>query len=166
MPIAVRVASLSLVRLLGDKRDDLRRFIVHQHFTEEIFLESFRRAHQDVFGMVEVTTLVEFIYHRMKSAVYKDWTDSTPFLRKCILEGFVCFGELRGGGGVRKDLTDLWSVIRTYIRYTVLPYTKEKADRVSRDFLFDLLFGGGWYWTPCWCGFRSELQSVLFSQTT
>ena len=128
LPMVVRGASPSLMRVLGDRRDDSRRFVVYQRFTEEVFLECFQRAHQDVFGMVEIVTLVEFIVQRMKSAVYEDWTEGKPLLRKCIRNGCVNFWELRE---LLTDLTELWHIIRPYIRCTGLPYAKEKADRVS-----------------------------------
>ena len=48
LPMVVRGASPSFKRLLGDTRDDSRRFVVYQRFTQEKFLESFQRAHQDV----------------------------------------------------------------------------------------------------------------------
>ena len=78
LQMVVRGASPSLMRVLGDTREVSRRFVVYQRFTEEVFLECFQRAHQDVFGMVENGTLVEFIIQRMKSAVYEDWTEGNP----------------------------------------------------------------------------------------
>ena len=91
LPMVVRGASPSLMRVLGDTREDSRRFVVYQRFTEEVFLECFQRAHQDIFGMVEIVTLVEFIIQRMKSSVYEDWTEGKPLLRKCIRNGHVNF---------------------------------------------------------------------------
>ena len=128
LPMVVRGASPSLMRVLGDTREDSRRFVVYQRFTEEVFLECFQRAHQDVFGMVETVTLVEFIIQRMKSAVYEDWTEGKPLLCKCIRNGRVNFWDLRE---LLIDLTELWHIIRPYIRCIGLPYAKEKADRVS-----------------------------------
>ena len=128
LPMVVRGASPSLMRVLGDTRDGSRRFVVCQRFTEEVFLECFQRAHQDVFGMVEIVTLAEFIIQKMKSAVYEDWTEGKPLLRKCIRTGRVDFWELRE---LLTDLTELWHILRPYIRCTGLPYAKVKADRVS-----------------------------------
>ena len=65
LPVAVRGISLSLLRVLGDERADGRRFAIQQSFGENLFLEVFHQAHQDVFGMIEVVTL--FVILRMRS---------------------------------------------------------------------------------------------------
>ena len=57
MPLSVVGASPSFLKVIGDNRTDGRRFVVHQGFTEELFLQSLRQAHQDIFGMLEVTTI-------------------------------------------------------------------------------------------------------------
>ena len=72
LPVAVRGARLSLLRVLGDERTDERHFIVQQGCSEDLFLEVFHQAHQDKFGMIGIVTLVEFVVVRMRSAVYED----------------------------------------------------------------------------------------------
>ena len=59
LPVSILGASPSLVRVLDDKRSDGRRFMMWQSFSEEVFLQCFRQSHQDVFGMLEVTTALE-----------------------------------------------------------------------------------------------------------
>ena len=54
LPVSLSGASPSLVRVLGNVREDGRRFVVYKSFSEEVFLQCFRQAHQDVFGLVEV----------------------------------------------------------------------------------------------------------------
>ena len=70
LPLCVCGASPSLVRVIEDNRNDGRRFVMHMQFTEDIFLQCVRQAHQDVFGMVEVTSLVDYVIIRLQSAIY------------------------------------------------------------------------------------------------
>ena len=89
--------------------------------------------------MVEVTTALKYVIHRLKGAFYEDWTDDKPLLRACIREGSVAFCNLRE---ILGDLIELWPSIRPYIRYTGHPRFKSVADRVSTVVLlvyFDLV---------------------------
>ena len=101
---------------------------MHQQFSEEVFLRCKRQAHQDVFGIVEVTSLVDYVILRLKSAVYEDWTEGKVLLRKVIRQGFVGFQNLRE---VLTDLVDLWPSIRLFIRCTGLPHVKDQTNSVS-----------------------------------
>ena len=74
MPMAVLGASPCLVRVLEDNRADGHRFVVFQGFDEEVLFRCTLQADRDVFGMVSVTTLVEYLAHRLKSALFEDWT--------------------------------------------------------------------------------------------
>ena len=146
LPVSVLGASPSLICVLDTNRTDDRRFLSWQSFGEEVFLQCFRQSHQDIFGMVEVTTALEYVIHRLKGALYEDWTEDKPLLRACIREGSVAFGNLREILGV---LTELWPSIRPYIRYTGHPYFTSTVDRVRTvillvyfnpvSFLFSLL---------------------------
>ena len=137
LPLCVVGASHSLIRILDESRLDGKRFVVYRQFTEDIFLQCIRQAHQDNFGMLEETCLVEHIIVRLKSALYDDWTEDSVFLRKCISQGSVSFADLRE---TLTNLEDLWPSIRPYIGYTGLPLTKHQADSVSCfDFDFSLL---------------------------
>ena len=142
LPVSVLGASPSLIRVLDTNRTDDRRFLSWQSFDEEVFLQCFRQSHQDIFGMVEVTTALEYVIHRLKWALYEDWTEDRPLLRACIREGSVAFCNLRE---ILSDLIELWPSIRPYIRYTGHPHFKSVADRVSTivllvDFNFVLFF--------------------------
>ena len=50
-----------------------------ESFNEDVFLQCFRQSHQDVFGMLEVTTALEYVIHRLKGSLYEDWTEDRPF---------------------------------------------------------------------------------------
>ena len=139
LPVSVLGASPSLIRVLDANRTDDRPFLSWQSFDEEVFLQCFRQSHQDIFGMVEVTTALEYVIHRLKGALYEDWTEDKPLLRACIRESSVAFCNLRE---ILGDLIELWPSIRPYIRYTGHPHFKSVADRVSTVVLlvyFDLV---------------------------
>ena len=95
LPVSVVSGSPSLIRVMDDNRADGRRFMVLRSFYENVFLQCFRQSHQDVFGMLEVTTALEYVVHRLKGSLYEDWTEDRPLLRKCIREGSVAFSDLR-----------------------------------------------------------------------
>ena len=82
LPVAVRAASPSLLRVFGDDRTKGRRFVVQQSYNEEVFIEVIRQAHQNVFGMIEIDTFVKFVIVRMPSAVNEDWTEGKTLLRR------------------------------------------------------------------------------------
>ena len=92
LPLTVSGASPLLVQVIEDNRSDEKRFLVHRQFTEVVFLQCLKYAHQDVFVMVEVTSLVDYVIIRLKSTVFEDWTES-----KCVAarDGFHCdFGQI------------------------------------------------------------------------
>ena len=128
LPVSIVGVSPSLLRVLSDNSVDGKRFVVCQLFTSEVLLQCIRQSHQDVFGMIEITTIVEYTLHRLKSALYEEWTEGKVTLRKCVRQGFVKFCDLRA---VLTDLIDLWPSIRPYIRCTGMPEAKESSDRVS-----------------------------------
>ena len=135
LPVALSGASPSLVRVLGNIREDGRRIVIYQAFNEEVFSQCFRQAHQDVFGLVEVVTIVDYVVQRLKSALYEEWTEDRPVLRKCVRQGSVKFCDYRA---LLTDLIDLWPSVRPYIRCNGNPEAKEKTDSVS----IACLFGG------------------------
>ena len=93
--VSVLGAGPSLIRVLDDNRADGRRFMMWQSFSEEVFLQCFWQSHQDVFGMLEVTTALEYVIHCLKGSLYEDWTEDKPLLRTCIRKGSVAFSDLR-----------------------------------------------------------------------
>ena len=127
-PLCIRGASPTLVRVLGEVLPDGRNFVVHERFTSEVFLECFRRAHQNIFGMLEIVTVVEYIVLRMRSALHDTWTEGKTVLRRCIRNGSVPFEDLLR---VVDDIVGLWANIRLFIRYTGLPHVKQRVDSVS-----------------------------------
>ena len=133
LPIPILGASPSLIRVLDDNRADGRRFVIHQTFDEETLLQCVLQADKDVFGTVSIVTLVEYLIHRLKSALYEEWTEDKFVLRKCIRQGSVDFADYRQ---FLSDVIDLWPIIRPFVRCTGLPEAKEKADTVSCFFLF------------------------------
>ena len=140
-------ASPSLVLMLENNRCDGKRFVAYRQFTEDVFLQCLRQAHQDAYEAVEVTGLVDYIITRIKSAVYEYWTKSRVLLRKCIRQRSVAFKDLR------ELLTDLISSrpsIRPDIRCTAIPHVKDQADIVSNSYILSLIF------VVCW------LLSVVF----
>ena len=122
LPVSIVGASPSLLRVLSDNRVDGKKFVVCQSFTSEVLLQCIRQSHQDVFGMIEITTIVEYTLHRLKSSLYEEWTEGKVTLRKCVRQGFVDFCDLRG---VLTDLIDIWPSIRPYIRCTGKPEAKD-----------------------------------------
>ena len=128
LPVLIVRVRPSLLRVLSVSRVDGKRFVVCQSFTSKILLQCVRQSYQDVFGMVEITTIVEYTLHRLKSALYEEWTEGKVALRKCVRQGFVNFCDLRA---VLTDLKDLWPSIRPYLRCTGKPEAKESSDRVS-----------------------------------
>ena len=133
LPISFLGASPSLIRVLDDNRADGRRFVVHQTFDEETLLQCVLQADKDVFGMVSIVTLVEYLIHRLKSALYEEWTEDKFVLRKCVRQGSVDFADYRQ---FLSDVIDLWPIIRPFVRCTGHPEAKENADTVSCFFLF------------------------------
>ena len=127
LPVSVVGVSPSLLRVLSDSRVDCKRFVVCQSFNREILLQCVRQAHQDVFGIVEITTLVDYTLHRLKSALYEERMEGKVVLRKCVRQGYADFCDLRA---VLTDLIDLWSSTRPYISCTGKPEAKESSDSV------------------------------------
>ena len=100
--------------------------IRERHWGGTLFLLQCIR--QSVFGMIEITTIVEYTLHRLKSSLCEEWTEGKVTIRKCVRQGFVDFCDLRG---VLTDLIDLLPSIRPYIRCTGKPEAKDSPDRVS-----------------------------------
>ena len=128
MPVAIQGCSPTLVRVLSGEREDGRTFIAYKEFSSDVFLKCFRQAHQDVFGMLEITTLLDYLVQRLKTALYEEWTEGKLLLRKSIRQGYVTFVDMRGVCG---ELLDVWGSVRPYVRYTGLPHLKDRAERVG-----------------------------------
>ena len=108
LPKCIRGCSPSLLRVISDTRSDSRQFVIICEFSEETFLQCIRRAHESIFGMVEVITIVEYVVQRLRSALYEVWTEGKPLLRRCIRQSSVTFVDMRE---LLTDLIDLWLTI-------------------------------------------------------
>ena len=128
LPLSIHDGSASLLRVLGDNRIDGRQFLVSKEFTVDLFLQCSREAHQHIFGMLEVTTMVDFLMLRMRGALQEPWMGDMLQLRQCVVAGKVSFAELRG---VVKDLISIWESVRAFVRYTVPRHINSESDRVS-----------------------------------
>ena len=128
---------MSLVRVLRDNRSDERRFNNYQDFDEKTFFRCLQQADQDVFGMVGVTTSVEYVIHQLKSVLFEEWTEDRTVRRKCIRQGSVNFADYRE---VLTELIDLWFSIRPYISCTGYPDAMGKLT-VLVHFSFCFFFG-------------------------
>ena len=133
LPLAMVGGSPALARVLGDTRDDGRVFVSYQPFNSEMLIRCIRQAYQDVFSMVEVTSIVEYTILRLEAAVYEDWMEERTILCKSVRQGFVDFMDLRC---VLSDLADLWASIRPFIQCTGNPEAKGMAEKVSPYFVF------------------------------
>ena len=85
MPLSIRGVSPLLLRVSSETRADLRQFVVTQRFDGSMFLQFFQQAHEDVFGMLEVSVLLEFVLHHLRGAVYDHWTEDNVLLLRCIV---------------------------------------------------------------------------------
>ena len=90
-------------------------------------LHCYRVDHQELFGMLEVTTMVDFLMLRLRGALQEPWIEETADLRRCVVAGKVSFLELRG---VVSDLLGVWESVREYVRYTGPRHVKTSFDKV------------------------------------
>ena len=60
-PISIRGTGTSVLRVLSDERSDGQRFVYAREFSTDVFLHCYRLAHQEIFGLLEVTTMVDFL---------------------------------------------------------------------------------------------------------
>ena len=67
-PVSIRGVSPSILRVLSDERSDGHRFVYAREFSVDVFLHCYRVAHQEIFGLLEVTTMVDFLMLRLRGA--------------------------------------------------------------------------------------------------
>ena len=137
LPMSCQGGSASLLRVLNDNRVDGRQFIVSQEFSEETFLQCFREAHQEVFGMLEVTAMVDFLVLRLRGALQEPWMEDVTVVRRCVVAGRVPFADLCG---FVSELILVWKFVKEYVRYTGARHLKSSTDRVSFCVFFVMLF--------------------------
>ena len=127
MPLSIRGGPQSFLRMLSDNRTDGRLFVYCREFTSEVFLQCYRQAHQEIFGMLEVATMVDFLMLRLRPALQEPWLEDLVTLRRCVLAGAVTFVDLRA---VIRELRSVWESMREYVRYTGPQHVKSSFDKV------------------------------------
>ena len=137
LPVSCQGGSASLLRVLNDNRVDGRQFIVRQEFSEETFLQCFREAHQEVFGMLEVTAMVDFLALRLRGALQESWMEDLTVVHRCVVAGRVPFADLCD---FVSELIPVWKFVKEYVRYTGARHLKSSTDRVSFVFCYPFLF--------------------------
>ena len=135
LPLSIEGASPSLLRVLSDAREDGRQFNLSGNFTEEVFLSCYRKAHQEVLGMMEVTAMIDYLMLRLRWALQEPWLEDTCVLRRCVVAGRVAFCDLRD---VAAELIPVWNSVREFIRNTGPRHIKIETDMVS-------IVGSGFY---------------------
>ena len=127
--------SASLLRVLNDIRIDGRHFLYCREFTEDDFLRGYRQAEQEIFGKLDVTSMIDFLVLRLRGALQESWMEKTPTLRRCVVAGHVTFAHLCL---VASELVANWKIVREFVRYTVPGQARCEVDKVIS---FDLLGG-------------------------
>ena len=61
MPLRICGGPQSFLRVLSDNRTNRPLFVYYREFTNDVFLRCYRQAHQEIFGMLEVTTMVDLL---------------------------------------------------------------------------------------------------------
>ena len=128
MPVAILGVSQSILRVLSDNREDGQRFVFCREYTSDIFMRYFRQAQHEFFGMLEVTTMVDFLMLRLKGSLYEPWMEDVRQLRRCVIAGRVLFDLLRG---VVKELIGVWNSVRELVRFTGPRHIKSESNQVS-----------------------------------
>ena len=83
MLLSTRGVPQSFRRVLSDGRTEGRLFVYCREFTSEVFLQCYLQAHQDVFGMLEVTSL--------RPALQEPWKEDLLKLGRCDIAGRSLF---------------------------------------------------------------------------
>ena len=91
LPLSVQGGSASLLRVLNENQVAGRRFVLWQEFNVDVFLQCFLQAHQAVFGMLEVTTMVDYLMLRLRGALLEPWLEDICELRRSVVVGRVNF---------------------------------------------------------------------------
>ena len=131
LPLASHGGSPTLLRVLSDNRVDGRSFVVFREFSEDVFLHCFRLAYQEVFGGLEVTTMIDFLVLRLRGALQESWLDDLPVLRRSVIAGRVLFPDM---SDVVRDLLTVWALVQNYTKDSAPRHIKTEAGRVSYFF--------------------------------
>ena len=93
LPLSCQGGSPTLLRVVSENRVNGRQFMFCQTFSEEIFQRCYRDACQEVFGMLDVTVMVDFIMLRLRGALQESCMADVPTLRRCVIAGQVLFPD-------------------------------------------------------------------------
>ena len=127
--VAIRGISLFVLRVLSDNRTDGHHFIFCREFTPEAFLRCYQQAHREIFGMLEITTMIDFLMLRLRGALNQPWMEDTPQLRRSVVSGKVNFADLRG---LVFELIPVRESVREFVRYAGPRHVKSVVDMVGR----------------------------------
>ena len=95
-------------------------------YTPYVFLRCFRQTHQEVFGIPETMTMMDFLMLLLKGALHKPWMVDVVHLRSAVAAGSLVFSVLREVA----ELISVWQFVRKYVRYTGSQHKKSEVDSV------------------------------------
>ena len=128
LPLLCQGGSASLLRVLNDNRIDGRQFLYCPEFTDEDFLRGYRQAEQEVFGKLDVASMIDFLVLHLRGALQESWMEKTHTLRRCVLAGDVTFAHLCL---VASELVANWKIVREFVRFTGPGQARCEVDKVS-----------------------------------
>ena len=128
LPLSCQSGNASLLRVLNDNRIDGRQFLYCREFTDDGFLRGYRQAEQEIFGKLDVTSMIDFLVLRLRGALQESWMEKTPTLRRCVLAGHVIFAHLCL---VASERVANWKIVREFVRLTGPGQVRCEVDKVS-----------------------------------
>ena len=93
-PVALVGGSWSVVSCLNSIRDKGMVFVPYRAFFCGVFLKCVQQAHQDVFGMLDIVTVIEYLMVRLRTALYEEWIDGHVTLQRCVRAVQVLFEDI------------------------------------------------------------------------
>ena len=115
LPFSLDGWCLFLLPVVINNRDDDHSFVLGRELSERMFLPCFRRAHQELFEMLKVTTTINFLMLRLRGSLQEPWLEDVTVLRRCIIAELVSFADLRN---VAAEVILIWVSVRDFVRYT------------------------------------------------
>ena len=91
---AVLLFCPTLLRVLSDNCVDGQKVVIYREFSVDVFLHCYQLAHQEVFGGLEITSMIDFLLLRLRGAVQESWCEGVSCLRRCVVAGRVEFADL------------------------------------------------------------------------
>ena len=87
--------SSSVINCLDACREDGMVYVPYRSFTSSVLLKCIQQAHQDVFGMMEIITVIDYLMVRLRTALYEEWIDGVVTLQRCARARQVSIDDLR-----------------------------------------------------------------------